>query len=60
VVFRPKQLTAEQLTAGRDWAYNRFATFRSIYRRVGFRRRHAGAIWLANIGNMLFKNSRST
>lgn len=57
VVFRPAQLTPEQLSRGRDWAYNRFGSLRSIWRRVGLTRRHAPLIWAVNLGNRAFKNS---
>jgi len=58
VVYEPKQLSPEQLSAGRDWCYDRFASIRSIYRRVGFFRKNAWLLWLVNLANRSFKNTR--
>ena len=57
VVFRPAQLSPEELSRGRDWAYDRFGSLRSIWRRVGLGRRHAPLVWAINLGNRAFKNS---
>jgi len=57
VAYRPTQLTPEELAKGRDWAYDRFGSLRSIWRRVGVSRRYAPLIWAINLGNRAFKNS---
>jgi len=59
VVFRPARLTPEQLRKGRDWCYSQFASFRSMWRRIGITKRHAPLIWAMNLANHQFKNSRS-
>lgn len=38
VVYRPKHMTADELTAGRDWAYGHFYSLPSIARRTLVRR----------------------
>jgi radical SAM superfamily enzyme YgiQ (UPF0313 family) len=57
VVYRPAQLTPAELAQGRDWAYNRFGSPASIWRRVGLSRRYAPLVWALNFGNRAFKNS---
>ncbi len=57
VAYRPAQLTPEELARGRDWAYDRFGSVRSIWRRVGVSRRYAPLVWAINFGNRAFKNS---
>jgi len=59
VVYKPALLTPEQLQQGRDWCYSRFATIRSLWKRVGITRRNAPLIWAMNLANTKFKNSRS-
>ena len=59
VVFRPKQLTVEELVTGRDLAYRRFASPRSMLKRLGFRGRRSLLMWAVNVANMMFRNSRS-
>jgi len=56
-VYRPAQLTPEELARGRDWAYNRFGSATSIWQRVGLSRRYAPLVWAINFGNRAFKNS---
>jgi len=58
VVYKPMNLTAEELAEGRDRAYNEFASIRSIYQRVGLTRRNSGLLWLVNLANRGFKNTR--
>ena len=58
VVYEPKQLTPDELSAGRDWCYNRFSSLRSIAHRVGFWRKNAPILWLINLANRSFKNTR--
>ena len=57
VVYRPAQLTPEELARGRDWAYDRFGSVRSVWRRVGLGRRYGPLVWAINFGNRAFKNS---
>jgi len=57
VVYQPTQLTPEELARGRDWAYDRFGSVRSIWKRVGLSRRLAPLVWAINVGNAAFKNS---
>ena len=59
VVYQPVLLTPEQLRNGRDWCYRQFASFRSMWRRIGLTKRHAPLIWAMNLANHQFKNSRS-
>lgn len=58
VLYTPLSLTAEELSKGRDWAYNEFASFRSIYKRVGITKKYALFSWLVNLVNRKFKNTR--
>jgi len=57
VVYQPERLTPEELSRGRDWAYDRFGSLRSIWRRVGVSRRYSPLVWAINLGNRAFKNS---
>jgi radical SAM superfamily enzyme YgiQ (UPF0313 family) len=58
VVYRPKHLTVGELSRGRDWAYNEFASIASIYKRVGFTKKLSWLLWLLNLANRGFKNTR--
>jgi radical SAM superfamily enzyme YgiQ (UPF0313 family) len=58
VVYQPRNLTVEQLSRGRDWAYNTFASTGSICRRVGFTRKRSWLLWCVNLANRGFKNTR--
>ena len=58
VVYKPKNLTPEHLSAGRDWAYNEFASICSIYKRVGLTGKLSWLLWLVNLVNRGFKNTR--
>jgi radical SAM superfamily enzyme YgiQ (UPF0313 family) len=60
VLFDPIGLTEEELSMGRDWAYNEFASISSIYKRVGFAKKYAILFWLMNLANRKFKNNRGT
>jgi len=59
VVYRPAHLTAEQLNEGRDHCYARFASIKSLWRRVGITPPNAPLIWAMNLANFRFRNSRS-
>jgi len=58
VTYRPATLTAEELTRGRNWAYDEFGSLGSIWKRIGFRKKHWPLLWLVNLGNRSFKNTR--
>jgi len=58
VVYEPKNLAVEELSRGRDWAYNEFASICSIYKRVGLTRKRAWILWLVNLVYRGFKNTR--
>lgn len=60
VVYEPVGLTAEELASGRDRAYNEFASIGSIYKRVGLTKKRSALIWLVNLANRGFKNTRGS
>ena len=59
VVYEPKNMTQEQLGAGREWSYHTLASVKSIWRRVGLRRKHWPLLWAMNMANAFFRNSRA-
>lgn len=58
VTYHPIGCTEEELSLGRDWAYNSFASISSIYKRVGITKKYAILFWLINLANRQFKNKR--
>ncbi len=50
VVFRPKNMTPEELTKGQSWVYRRFYSFPSIFKRSLTARKRLGLRLLVNLG----------
>lgn len=49
VVFKPLQMSAQRLQEGLDWAWRKFFSYPSIFKRVGFLRQHLLLFWLFNL-----------
>lgn len=49
VVYRPMNMTPDQLETGRAWIKQEFYRFPSIFKRVGFRTSHVHYLWLYNL-----------
>jgi len=58
--FEPKAMTRQELTEGRNRAYEEFFSWGSIAKRVGMRRKNWPLIWLVNLTTNLTKNSSSS
>lgn len=60
VAFQPKRMFPEELSASREWAYNRFYRLSSIFRRLGIWRKNMILLWIANLSNKRFRSTRGT
>lgn len=49
VVFQPKGMSVQRLQDGVDWAYQRFFSVGSIWRRIGLIHPHVSWLWLFNL-----------
>ncbi len=49
LVFEPKSMPKDKLEKGQIWTFNKFYSLFSIFRRVGFFRRHAIKLWGINL-----------
>lgn len=49
VVFKPKNMTPEELKNGINWSYQKMYSFNSILRRIPWSWRHFGLYWIYNI-----------
>jgi radical SAM superfamily enzyme YgiQ (UPF0313 family) len=48
-VYQPKRMSQEALKRGTDWAWRKFFSLPSIWRRVGVARRNAVPLWAINL-----------
>ncbi|MFQ5963859.1 MAG: B12-binding domain-containing radical SAM protein [Candidatus Scalinduaceae bacterium] len=60
VVFQPKRISPEELSANREWAYDRFYRLASIFRRIGLWRKNITLLWIANLANKQFRSTRTS
>jgi radical SAM superfamily enzyme YgiQ (UPF0313 family) len=49
LVFEPKNMSRETLQQKRDWVWREFYGLPSIWRRLGFTRRHLVPLWVLNL-----------